>query len=511
MTTAFVVRCLVLALAITAAGLSVPTRVRASPLFELTGDVGATGALQARAVPGGTGAAYFNPALLIRTPAGATFGFMLVNQRIGVSIDGRPGPEFAVPPDLENAGHADFSRFDNYAIGTDLLQFGRAPTELDPEGFAARPRQAAGSGHKTLTYEVFGLNVKLFDDYVALGLHTVIPNGEFTRMGAFFNDEREQYFSNSLHPELYADRMTALSIALGMGVKITEELSLGAGATFGLKANVVAPTYVVDTGNLNDILIDLDAPVNVGVAPHFGVAWTLLDHLHLTATAHTPQQVELGTGFTFLLANAIQQASGVAFVLDYLPWRVGAGAAYDILHGSQHTFSVSASALYATWSSYVDRHGFKPSPAYAWSNTLSPTLGLRYGFDRFSTALDLTYVPTPVPLQTGRTNYVDNNRIGGDVGVAYQFELLDTALKLGAQFHAHRLQPRYQAKLPTPTRPDGQNAAPERVKDELPDDAQLSGDPIPEAAGLQTNNPGWPGFSSGGWVLAASVSLTVAL
>jgi long-chain fatty acid transport protein len=51
---------------------------------------------------------------------------------------------------------------------------------------------------------------------------------------------------------------------------------------------------------------------------------------------------------------------------------------------------------------------------------------------------------------------------------------------------------------------------PERVKDELPDDAQISGDPVPSAGGLQTNNPGWPGFSSGGWMLGGTLYVAVA-
>jgi len=73
------------------------------------------------------------------------------------------------------------------------------------------------------------------------------------------------------------------------------------------------------------------------------------------------------------------------------------------------------------------------------------------------------------------------------------------------------LRARYQAKLETPTGPDGRNLAPALVKDELPDDAQVGGDPVATAQGLQTNNPGWPGFASRGWVLGGTVSLTVAL
>jgi hypothetical protein len=35
-----------------------------------------------------------------------------------------------------------------------------------------------------------------------------------------------------------------------------------------------------------------------------------------------------------------------------------------------------------------------------------------------------------------------------------------------------------------------------------------TGVPIPQSAGLQTNNPGYPGFSSEGWLFGAGVSIT---
>lgn len=482
----------------------------ASPPFDLLGDVGSSGGLQARTTPGGSAAAYFNPALLADTPAGVTLGFMVLNQRIGIRTDGRPGTEFAVPEGLENSGHADSSRFDSYAIPTNLLQFGRTK-DARHEAFLARPRQGAGSGHSTLTYEVFGLVVKLFDDRVGIGFHALVPNGEFTKLRAFWNDEREQYFSNSLHPELYSDRMTALSLAPGVGFKVAEGLSLGIGATIALAANVVAPTYVVDTGNLGKILIDMNASVNIGIAPHFGASYQIGDRVRLSASVHTPQRIELGTSFTFLLGNGIEQSSGVSFVLGYTPWQIALGGTLDLLKSETSTLSLAATALYARWSSYVDRHGDRPVPAYAWADTLSPSLGLRWRLRAVTTWLDATYVPTPVPDQTGRSNYVDNDRVGGILGADYRFPLFGTEMKLGASFQLHGLMPRYQRKLNTPTVPEGTVVAPDRVKDELPDDAQLSGEPVAAAKGLQTNNPGWPGFSSGGFILAGSLYLTVTL
>jgi len=468
------------------------------------------GGLQARVVPSSPAAAYFNPALLIDAPAGVQVGFLLVSQQIGISLDGRPGTEFAVPERISNAGRSDFSRFDNYPIPTNDLQFGR-PAEGLGAGFDARPRQAAGTGDETFTYESFGLAVGLFDDRVKLGLYGLIPNGEFTKLRAFYNDEREQYFTNSLHPELYGDRLTAPSIAFGAGVRPTDDLALGLGATLNLQAEVVAPTYVVDTGDLEKILIDMDASVNVSLSPHFGVSYTVADRLRLIATAHAPKQVELATKFTFLLASGVEQTSGVPFLMSYSPWQLSLGASFDFLPAPEEDLSLAASMVYATWSGYVDRHGDRPGKAYPWADTLSPALGVRYRRGMFSALLDGSYAPSPVPAQTGRTNYVDDDRISTALGGELGFVLLDADTHVGLLLEAHRLLPRHQAKLPTPTPPSGDDLAPELVKDEIPDDAQLSGVPLEGAEGLQTNNPGWPGFGSEGWILASGLYLRVSL
>jgi hypothetical protein len=482
----------------------------ASPLFDLTGDTTGTGGLQARSVPAGAAVAYFNPALLTDTPAGMHIGFMLLSQQIAVTLDGRPGTQYAVPDGVANAGRADTSRFDNYPIPTGDLQFGREGDDLTP-AFNARPRQGAGTGHETLTYESIGIVVKLFQERLVLGVYGHIPNGDFTRMKAFFNDEREQYFSNSLHPELYGDRMTAPSVAFAAAMKLTDDLSLGVGATLNLQAEVVAPTYVVDAGNLDAILIDMDAKVNVSLAPHVGLSYRLGERLRLSATAHAPRHLELGTKFTFLLATGVEQGSGVSLVLNYSPWQFGAGAAYDLLQGDDQTLTLVGTLVYATWSDYINRQGERPLPSYPWADILSPSLGLRYAVGPVTTFADASWSPTPVPPQTGRTNYVDNARLASSLGGELTFTLFDTDCHVGLQAQAHRLLSRHQNKLPTPTRADGENVTPDLVKDEVPDDAQVSGEPFEGAEGLQTNNPGWPGFASEGWVFASSLYLRVAL
>ena len=192
------------------------THASASPLLDLAGGTDGMGAMQAGTVEGGASAAYFNPALLVEVPSGLTIGLLVLSEQIGVVYDGRPGTQYAVPDGVANATHADGSALGNVPLPTGVLQNGQAATAINP-AVAAHPRGTAGTGHQTFVYQAVGFVARLFDDRLALGFHGIIPDGDFTNLNAFYSDEREQYFSNSLHPELYADRLTSLSIASRRG------------------------------------------------------------------------------------------------------------------------------------------------------------------------------------------------------------------------------------------------------------------------------------------------------
>jgi len=76
----------------------------------------------------------------------------------------------------------------------------------------------------------------------------------------------------------------------------------------------------------------------------------------------------------------------------------------------------------------------------------------------------------------------------------------------------HRLLPRRTHKIAAYS--TGMTR-PELVIDEVPDDATAGIDPVTGIArplagreGLQTNNPGWPGFFSAGWILGGSCHVT---
>jgi long-subunit fatty acid transport protein len=168
----------------------------------------------------------------------------------------------------------------------------------------------------------------------------------------------------------------------------------------------------------------------------------------------------------------------------------------------ERTVTVAASATYALWSRYLDRHGDSPGrygAAFLWKDTVSPTVGVRHEASGLREHLDVTYQPSPVPLQVGRSNYVDNDRVGVALGADYTFTAFGVKLRPGASLQAHRLVRRYQKK-------DDR-----LIADEVPDDAidATTKQPIAGSTGLQTNNPGWPGFASVGWIYGGAVSIAL--
>jgi long-chain fatty acid transport protein len=487
--------------------LATPLAAHASPLLEMMAGFGDGGGQQARNLATGASAAYFNPALLVDAPTGLTFGVAVLGARIGVQLQGRGDGRYDVPTGTENAAHADGTRFDHYPAATEILQVGREESPSQSPT-AARPRQTQGSGKQTLSYGAVGVVGHFFDDRLAVGFFGLIPLKDFMTMRSFYVDEREQFTSNSLHPEMYGDRLTSLAFGVGLGYRFTKRFSLGAGTAFSIRADADARAYVADASQLDSLLLNIDVKIHAAIAPHFGFAWRPLDRFRITGTVHTPQEMLVDTDVQFLLATGLEQTSSLKLLNDWMPWQVGLGTSIDVVQRKDSVFSLAGSAVFGRWSQYKDRHAETPLD---WHDTVTGALGTRLTTSSWSFGFDAQYKPTPVPLQRGRSNYVDNNRLGAVASLEYAHPIGNTKLRIGAQLQGFLLVERFQLKSPTPTTTDGVNRDPTLVKDELPDDAQLGPKPFEGAAGLQTNNPGWPGFASKGAIASGGLYLSLTL
>lgn len=489
-----------------------PAVAVASPLLELVGDASGQGGLSARVSSPDAASTYFNPALLAFAESGLTLGFFALAERIDIDLNDRNSAQACNNgacdvPTVNGAGpesfrHTDNSPIDAPTLPTSWLQNGRRDTG-GAVTLAPRPRGAADSGSSEHVYVVLGLVQEIVKERVTLGLYTAMPVGDFLSTRAFYSDEREQFFSNSLHSELYGDRLTPVSLAFGAGVRVSETLALGASLGLSINSTASAPVYVSNLADLDAVLLDNNVGVAISFSPQLGVSYTPVPALRLAGTLHTPQSVVIDTRFRYVIATGTEQSASQRFVHNYVPFSFGLGAELELHRAGTTRWALAATTTYALWSNYEDRHGEQPRGAYAWSDVLAGTLGVRYDQNAFRSFLDVAFQPSPVPQQSGRSNYVDGDRGSVSLGTSYQFQLFEQSASIGLQAQLHRIFPQQVSKRDL-SGVDG-------VRDEVPDDSVggIPRGPVAGAAGLQTNNPGYPGFASAGVLVGGGVSFNL--
>jgi long-subunit fatty acid transport protein len=157
-------------------------------------------------------------------------------------------------------------------------------------------------------------------------------------------------------------------------------------------------------------------------------------------------------------------------------------------------FSLAADYEWQEWSRYRGAHGERAGFDDAWrasaGGELRPlehlTLLAGFGFRR-----------SPVPAQTGRTNYVDDDKYVPSLGAIYEFRMEGKTIEIGLFSQLHLARGRSVEKAPA----DGASPPCGSGVEELCDEDPLT-------SGLQTSNPGFPGFSSGGWVWVSGAQVT---
>jgi hypothetical protein len=244
---------------------------RGSPTNDVTGAFGGNGGAQGVVSGPSAASTYFNPALLADAEDEALFAFALASEQIGMTLDGRPGGNVPLAVGGRDIVGPDFKPIPNGSVPTQWLQngceAGTVAGSCPPPGFAARPRQGQGSSGVTRTYLTIGLAKSNVRDRFSVGLYAAFPLGNFTTAQAFYPDEREALFSNSLHPELYGDRLTAINVVAGAAFKIVPQLSIGASLSLSIANTAASSSYVRDSTNYDTLLLNNSIRTNVGVAP----------------------------------------------------------------------------------------------------------------------------------------------------------------------------------------------------------------------------------------------------
>ena len=464
-----------------------------APIFELTGTHDSVNPGTAHMFGGDASLAYFNPALLPDAEDGLSLSLFFLGQDLDISLAERPagvdiGSSIYDARLLNPDGTT--SRLSYRPLATADLVRARGSAQSDAQGL----------------YLGLGTVVQLVERRLALGLQATMPAGDFQAQQSFFADEREQFFSNSLHFELLGDRLRASALALGLGWRPLDWLAIGSGVTMSTSSRVKSHVYVGDASYQETAEINTEMEVDMRFVPHASVAIDPLRGLRISSSVHLPYESKVEGASEVQMWNypyeegqdSLEQV--FAFSHGYEPLRVALGAAWQFDSGPI-AWGLAAQTQWTRWSAYKDRHGERPG--LEWNDTFSGTVGGRADWGGNSIGLDLSFVPSPVPHQKGRSNYVDNHRGSLAGGYERSFRLGGRTFSVGLQVQASYLVPREVDKDLSSSDP---------VFDEFPDSVDvMSGLALAESEGLQTNNPGYPGFSSRGWILGGGLWLKSSL
>jgi long-chain fatty acid transport protein len=473
------------ALVVTAAG-----DARASSVLETVGAPGVGNGFTARTLSRGADVAYFNPALLPDVPSDLDFGLLLVRTWERVHLSPRPPgadvPDTVYDVDLSNPA-------------TSRLLWPQPTSSL----LNARRDTADGD---VVPYAALGMARPLAGRGLVFGFYALLPTNGFLQQQAFFADEREQYFSNQLHYELLGDRLTVTSLAFALGGRAFPWLSWGMGVDVGMATQTRMLVYIPDAADQSHILMSPHIETHIALAPYVGLALRPYRRWLITTTVHAPKSWDTSGDNAVRFWDYPYPAGQTSVPQSYVltqgsePLRVGLGVATSGDVRGIGTWELGAQGVYTRWSQYRDRHAERPRDA--WHDTVNVGLGASFDSGSQRVFVELGIAPSPVPDQTGRSNYVDSTRFGATAGVDVPFTLWNGSFALGVYVQGQILSTRSVTKRPTAAHP---------VVDEVPDDAidRVRGLPLAGAAGLQTNNPGYPGYSSSGGIVGGGLVLKV--
>jgi len=281
-------------------------------------------------------------------------------------------------------------------------------------------------------------------------------------------------------------------------------LSFGVGLTMSIASTADTEVYVDDVVEQKLDKMRPYVVADTNFIPHLAVLLKTSKNFFITSTIHFEYKntVEIKTKTMFFdYENKDGEKFNeqtVGFTYYYEPLKVSFGFNWDIL---PKFMTIMSSVMYSRWSTYTSR--VNKVPTQTWYDVISFNMGSKLLLNIGVLSLDFSYIPTPVPDQTGRTNYVDNSQIGFAFSWGRRFVFSFMKFNLSANIQFHYLIPRSVIKNLN------QKYA---VIDEFPDSVDSrTGEYIDDSKGFQSNNPGYPGFGSSGIVLASGLNLSFEL
>lgn len=434
-----------------------------------------------------------NPALLVDVEERAHVGFFIARPRAQVRLMPKPrGTD--VSRSIYDSSVSTTPGAEDRAIPTSELRAQRHDTVVSESDARMAFGFVAGFGLKRIKF----------------GALAIVPfaSGDAANVTTHYDDEREGAFTNRLSFLRFGQGDRVAAVNFGLGVRVLDWLSIGGGVRLAATAVARLGVYVPDASVQEHSQSNLETSVATSWRPILGIRAEPLPGLSLgfawraesSFTVHTESEVTLWNDHDEN-GKPRRTTMVIPLVFGWEPQEFSFGVAYRGLR---------AAATLERWSKYVDGHAESPEDGAAIAGKNVDTSAYRFHdvvslagsytlpvAEWLSFTAGVTYKPSPVPPQVGRTSFVDSSILGFSLGERVAFSVQRRKFVLSLSTQLFRLLPRTTYKDPNET------------VDAYPDDARTlrGGQSIPEAKGLQTNSPGFPGFRAEGWLLSTSVSI----
>lgn len=329
-------------------------------------------------------------------------------------------------------------------------------------------------------------------DIISAGFLVFVPASGVGNQASHFANEKEQFFSNRVGFEIIGERLQTQSIMSALALQATDWLQLGIGFSFATASNSSTMVYTPNPANPSKVDMNLSveqdsrlalmAGLNLDLGAGFSAGLSLRDeHAYTMRGVNIIQLHGLEGKDSYVMEQPMD------LTLHFSPRTYSAGLAYE---GESLLLALDGS--YLAWSNYKNSAGERAG----FSDSLDLGAGAEVTFGQVKTRLGARYTPSPVPEQTGRSNYADNDRVALASGVGGTLDVFGN--DIGVDLHMQVLL------LPSRTHRKEMSDTYESCEA----DTLALCDEDGSIPGLQTGNPGFPGFTSGGFIVTGGVTLS---